>query len=89
MKINLLVRIRNKAFWLAVIPALLLVIQIVASLFGFELDLGDVGNKLLKLVDAVFILLAVLGIINDPTTYGLNDSKRAMGYTEPYKDKGE
>ncbi len=89
MKINLLVRMRNKAFWLAVIPALLLVIQIVASLFGFELDLGEIGNKLLKLVDAVFMLLAIVGIVNDPTTYGLNDSKRAMGYAEPYKDKGE
>lgn len=89
MKINLLVRIRNKAFWLAGIPALLLVIQLVARLFGFELDLGEIGNTLLKLVEAVFSLLALLGVVNDPTTYGLNDSKRAMGYTEPYKDKGE
>ena len=38
MKINLLVRLKNKTFWLAIIPALLLVVQTVASLFGYQWD---------------------------------------------------
>ena len=42
MKINWTVRLKNKAFWLALIPALLLVIQTVAALLGFTLDLGVV-----------------------------------------------
>lgn len=42
--INWKVRLRNKAFWLAVIPAALLLIQAVAALFGYTLDLGDTGD---------------------------------------------
>ena len=43
-KINWKVRIKNKAFWLALIPAVLLLIQVIASVFGYTLDLGDLGN---------------------------------------------
>lgn len=83
MKINWTVRIKNKAFWLAIIPALLLLIQVVASVFGFTLDMGDLGNKLLAVVNAVFAVLAILGVVNDPTTATLNDSANAMTYTNP------
>lgn len=86
--INWLVRIKNKNFWLAIIPALIVLIQIVASLFGFTLDLGDIGNKLITLVEAVFVVLAILGIVNDPTTEGMSDSRLAMTYDEPKKKKG-
>ena len=41
--INWIVRIKNKNFWLTIIPALLLLVQVVAALFGFTLDLGDLG----------------------------------------------
>lgn len=83
MKINWLVRIKNKNFWLAIIPALLLLIQVVAAVFGFALDLGELGNKLLAVVNAVFGVLSILGIVTDPTTKGIGDSERAMSYTEP------
>ena len=83
MKINWTVRLKNKNFWIAIIPALLLLIQVVAAVFGFTLDLGDLGNKLLAVVNAVFAVLAILGVVNDPTTASLNDSERAMTYTEP------
>lgn len=86
MKINWTVRIKNKNFWLAVIPAVLLLIQVVASVFGITLDLGDLGNKLLEVVNAVFMLMAILGIVTDPTTAGVSDSKQAMTYEEPKKD---
>ena len=51
MNINWRVRIKNKAFWLALIPAVLLLVQVVAAVFGYTLDLGDLGNKLLAAVD--------------------------------------
>lgn len=86
MKINWKVRVKNKSFWIAIIPALLLVIQAVAAVFGFTLDLGELGNKLLAVVNAVFVVLALLGIVNDPTTATLSDSAQALTYTEP---KGE
>lgn len=86
MKINWTVRINNKNFWLAMVPAFLLVVQTVAALFGFTLDLGDLGNKLLDIVNAVFALLTILGIVTDPTTKGVGDSNRALGYSEPWND---
>ena len=86
MKINWKVRWGNIEFWKAFIPALILLIQTVAAVFGFTIDLGEVGNKLLAVADAVFLVLTILGIVNDPTTAGLKDSERAMGYTRPYED---
>lgn len=87
MKINWIVRIKNKAFWLAVIPAVLLVAQTVLALFGVKFDFGEIGNRLAAVVNAVFSVLAILGIVADPTTDGIGDSNRAMGYSEPWVDE--
>lgn len=84
-KINWKVRVKNKAFWLALIPAVLLLIQVIASVFGYTLDLGDLGNKLLSVVEALFMVLSILGIVVDPTTDGVGDSKQVLTYTEPKK----
>lgn len=85
MNINWTVRLKNKTFWLALIPAVLLLVQVVAAVFGYNLDLGDLGNKLLEVVNALFAVLAILGIVTDPTTAGVNDSEQALTYTEPKK----
>lgn len=53
--------------------------------FGYTLDLGDLGNKLLSVVEALFMVLSILGIVVDPTTDGVGDSKQALTYTEPKK----
>lgn len=84
--INWIVRIKNKNFWLTAIPALLLLVQTVAALFGFTLDLGEIGDKLLAVVNALFALLAILGVVNDPTTAGLKDSEQARSYDRPKED---
>ena len=83
--INRKVRIRNKNFWLALIPAVLLLVHVVAAVFGFTIDLGDMGDKLLAVVNAVFAVLAILGIVTDPTTECVSDSKQAMTYEMPKK----
>lgn len=85
--INWLVRVKNKAFWVALIPAVLLLIQVVAAVFGLTIDLGDLGNKLLDVVNAVFMILTILGVVTDPTTAGITDSTQALEYTEPKKDE--
>ena len=85
--INWTVRLKNKAFWLSFIPAMLLLIQVVAAVFGFTLDLGELGEKLLAVVNALFAVLAILGIVTDPTTAGISDSKRAMTYKAPAKER--
>lgn len=84
--INWTVRIKNKNFWLAVIPAVLLLVQTVAAVFGYSLDLGEIGNRLIAVVNAVFGVLVVLGVVNDPTTAGMSDSKQARGYNYPKED---
>lgn len=83
MNINWRVRIKNKAFWVALIPALLLLIQQVCGVFGVQLDFGELQAKLISIVGTVFTLLAILGIVADPTTAGVGDSEQAMTYTEP------
>mgnify|MGYP001782411363 CR=1 FL=1 len=81
--INWTVRFKNKNFWLSFVPALILLVQVLASLFGFTLELEGLAARLLDVVNALFALLALLGIVNDPTTAGMTDSSRAMTYTEP------
>ena len=83
MYINWLVRIKNKNFWLALIPAVLLLVQVVLAVFNVEIDLGELGNRLLDVVNAVFTVLTILGIVTDPTTKGLSDSTQAMAYDKP------
>lgn len=85
MKINWKVRIKNKNFWLTVIPATLLLVQVVLAVFGITIDIGDIGNKLIAVVDAAFVVLAILGIVTDPTTAGVSDSDQALTYEEPKK----
>ena len=81
--INWRVRIKNKAFWVALIPALLLLVQQVCAVVGVQLDLGDLQAQLVAIVGTVFAILAILGIVADPTTKGMGDSEQAMTYTEP------
>lgn len=85
-KINWTVRLKSKTFWLTVIPALLLLVQVVAAVFGFELELGELGDRLLAVVNALFAVLSILGIVTDPTTAGVSDSAQALTYTEPKED---
>ena len=87
MKINWKVRIKNKAFWLALIPALALVAQAVAALFGYTIDLTTFVGKMQAVINAVFAVLAILGIVVDPTTDGIEDSNRAMTYEKPWDDE--
>ena len=84
--INWQVRFKNKNFWLAIIPAVILLIQSVGAVFGLNLNFGELADKLIAVVNAVFVVLAILGVVTDPTTHGIGDSERALTYEEPYKD---
>ncbi len=86
MKINWKVRLKNKTFWLAIVPALLLVVQTVASLFGYAWDFVVLNQQIAAVINAVFAVLAILGVVTDPTTAGMTDSDRAMTYEKPKED---
>ena len=83
MNINWKVRVKNKAFWLALIPAVLLVVQAIATPLGYVADFEAVGENATLLVNAVFGLLTVLGVVTDFTTEGFCDSAQAQQYEEP------
>lgn len=86
MSINWRTRLKNKNFWLTIVPALLIVAQAVAAPFGYTIDIEYLGVQWTAVVNAVFGVLSVVGIVNDPNTFGLGDSSRAMGYDEPVKE---
>lgn len=85
--INWKVRIKNKNFWLAIIPAVLLLITQIGAIFGLQIDTALIGEQLAAVVSTVFLILTILGIVTDPTTEGISDSALAMTYEEP-KPKG-
>ena len=83
---NWKVRIKNKIFWLTIIPAVLLLARQVLNIFGIDFDFSQIQEQILAIVESIFAILAILGIVTDLTTSGVGDSARAMTYTEPYKD---
>ena len=80
MKINWTVRVLSVKFWLAVVPASLLVVQTVAAVFGYNWDFASLGKELTAVVNAVFALLTIVGVAVDPTTEGVGDSQQALAY---------
>ncbi|WP_302741214.1 phage holin [uncultured Collinsella sp.] len=84
--INITTRIKNKTFWLTLIPAVLLLVQVCAAPFGYQWDFGILNEQLAAIVNALFAVLAILGVVVDPTTAGVGDSKRAMAYEKPHTD---
>lgn len=86
MDLNLKVRAKNKYFWMTLIPAVLLLIQMGAAIFGFQLDVTEFEARIIAFIDALFLVLTIVGVVNDPTTDGLDDSTRAMTYEKPYSE---
>lgn len=83
MNINWKVRVKNKAFWMAIIPALLLLAQQVAAIFGVALDFEQLQGQLVAVVGTAFSVLVIVGVVADPTTEGISDSLQALGYDAP------
>lgn len=81
--INWKIRMQNKTFWLALVPAFLLLIQAVAQVFNISVDFTNLNKDLLNAVNALFVVLTILGVVTDPTTKGLGDSTQALTYSKP------
>ena len=84
--INWKVRFKNKRFVIAFIAGLLLLVKQVSVLFGYNLNTELFNTNINNVVDAVFLLLGLFGIVNDPTTKGFSDSEQALTYKEPKQD---
>ena len=68
-------RLTNKTFWLALIPAVLLLVQQTAALCGVQFDLTPLQTQLTAMLGTVFSILTLLGVVADPTTPGLTDKE--------------
>lgn len=81
--INWKVRFSNKSFWLALVPAVFLLVQAIAAPFGYEWDFVVLNEQITAIINSAFAVLAILGIVNDPTTAGIKDSTQALTYEKP------
>lgn len=86
--INWKVRFLNK-FWvvtfvsqLFILAEVLLVGAHAAGLTDFALT-EAMKDWVFLLINAIFGVLATLGVVQDPTTEGMEDSARAKRYQEP------
>ena len=86
--INWKVRFKNPIWVSAFVSQVIIVIQIVlVGLHGlgvtdFQLS-ADVEGWVLMLVNAIFVVLASLGLVQDPSVEGIEDSSRTMAKAEP------
>ena len=86
-KINWQVRFKNK-LWLG--SFLSLIVGFVYSMLALFDVFPEVTQSLvLQLMNQVLTFLGLIGVIVDPTTAGIGDSDRAMGYNEPWDDNRE
>ena len=84
MRINWKVRFKNKV-WLG--SFLSLVIGFIYSLLAlFDVFPAVTQNLVVQLLNQLLTFLGLIGVIVDPTTAGLEDSDRAMGYEERWDD---
>ncbi|SOC27087.1 phi LC3 family holin [Ureibacillus xyleni] len=83
MKINWKVRLRHKQFWVAIISALVLLANQVADIFG--VDITILSSQVQQTLETILLILALLGVVIDPTTSGIKDSDQALTYKKPKK----
>lgn len=86
--INWKVRVKNPVFWIQIIVAIVMPILAYLGLSWEDMtSWAALGGIFIEAVSNPVILVAVAvsvwNAINDPTTKGLGDSERAMGYDKP------
>lgn len=87
MKINWKVRFKNK-IWLG--SFLSLIVSFAYSMLGlFDIFPDVTRNNVVEILNQILTFLGLIGVLVDPTTAGLGDSERAMGYEEPWDDNKE
>lgn len=83
MKINWLVRFKNKTFLAALLALIVTFIYDLLALIGVAPSVDE--SVVMTLVNSVLTILVGIGVLTDPTTAGIGDSERALTYTKPQK----
>lgn len=88
MKINLKARLKNKTFVISAITLIVAFVYQILALFKVVPSISE--DQIVNICTMAVNLLAFMGVLVDPTTEGINDSKRAMTYyTENDEREGE
>lgn len=87
LKMNIPVRFKNPAFWIGLAAAIFTAMNVSPEMFtSWEM----VVNEFIALINNPFrlgcVVVAIVGVFVDPTTPGIGDSVRALGYTKPGKE---
>ena len=85
MKINWKVRLKNKTWLLAFAGAIVAFVYQVLGMLGVVAPIAE--DNVTQVIGLLVNLLVALGIVQDPTTAGMSDSKEALSYSEPKKEK--
>ena len=86
MKINWKVRLKNKTWWLTFVPAVIVAVEVIAAAFGVGFDVDNATAQAVMVINAIFAVLAAIGVNVDVTTAGIGDSEQALTYTTPKED---
>lgn len=78
---NFKLRMKNKTTLIALITALMGCIYQVLGIIGITAPVTQ--DSVMQAVMLICNILVGLGVLVDPTTQGIKDSERAMGYNEP------
>ncbi len=87
MRINIPLRFKNKVTLLAIISLFIRIVIAVFALFAIKPPVSY--DALMNVIKMSLDLLVLIGVITDPTTPGIGDSEKALGYTELGGDKQE
>lgn len=84
MKINWLLRLKNKTTLTALVVAVIALVYQVLGVIGVVPSVSE--SEITEIAGVAINLLVMLGIVTDPTTTGVSDSDRAMQYNEPHQE---
>lgn len=82
---NIILRLKNKTTLIAIVAATVAFLYQLAGILGIVPPISQ--EALMQGLGAIINLLAILGILVDPTTAGVKDSARAMEYDQPHSDQ--
>lgn len=83
--LNWKVRFKNKVWLMSFIGAIIAFVYQLLAMFNVVPKISE--DTVVQLVGLILNVLVGIGVIQDPTTAGIEDSKQALTYNEP-KPKG-
>lgn len=87
LKINIPVRLRNWAFWVGLGATILAAMDVSPEMFT---SWSILWQSVVDLINNPYrlgcVVLAIMGVLVDPTTSGIGDSTRALTYKKPNKE---